>query len=86
MREDFDYFREDGTGVSEYQLDQDYAEMLDECYGDVDICGMLYNTSRTLREVDPTAYRCGFLDWIDGECKDGALFETDPTADEYSDE
>lgn len=85
MREDFDYFREDGTGVSEYELDQDYAVMLDECYGTVKICSYEYDAAHALREIDPTAYRMGFLDWVDGECKDGALFESDPTADDDDD-
>jgi len=44
--------------------------MLDEVYGEVSICGMFYQSSRALKELDPTAYRCGMSDWADGEEKD----------------
>lgn len=39
----------------------DYDDMLDD-YGDF----MGYSASRILKEVDPTAYRCGLLDYVDG--------------------
>ena len=41
-----------------------YDDMLDECYPDqfMDI-----QASRILREIDPTAYRCGFHDWLDSD-------------------
>jgi len=53
--------------ISEYDLDQRYKDMLDEVYGDAEIAGMKYATSRALEELDPTAYRVGFSDWLDGE-------------------
>lgn len=42
-----------------------YEEMLDEIYGDVDIAGYTYGTSYALKELDLTAYRCGLLDYVD---------------------
>lgn len=42
-----------------------YIDMLDECYGDVEIAGMTFSTSRALKELDPTAFRCGESDYID---------------------
>lgn len=42
-----------------------YADMLDEVYPDCEIAGMTFQTSRALRELDPTAYRCGEVDYID---------------------
>ena len=39
--------------------DDDYDEMLDDVYGDVEICGMNYSSSRALKLLDPVAYRCG---------------------------
>jgi len=42
-----------------------YDEMLDEIYGDVNIAGHQYSTSRALSEVDPIAYRVGFSDYLD---------------------
>lgn len=42
-----------------------YANMLDEYYGEVEIAGYTFSTSRALKELDPTAFRCGESDYID---------------------
>ena len=47
-----------------------YDEMLDECYGPVKMGTFIFDASSVLRELDPTAYRCGFNDWLDGEDED----------------
>lgn len=39
--------------------DDEYDKMLDEIYGDVEICGMTYSSSRALKELDSIAYNCG---------------------------
>ena len=51
------------TSVADY--DQ-YDMMLDECHDEVDVCGYKYAPSQALKQLDPTAYRCGFLDYLDG--------------------
>ena len=61
--------------IEEYELQAQYDELLDDVYGDVSIAGYSYNTSRTLYEIDPTAYRTGFLDWLDSEIQDGSIVE-----------
>ena len=43
--------------------DDEYDEMLDEIYGDVEICGMTCSSSRALKLLDPVAYRCGKIDY-----------------------
>ena len=43
--------------------DDEYDEMLDDVYGDVEICGMTYSSSRALKLLDPVAYRCGKGDY-----------------------
>ena len=43
--------------------DDEYDEMLDDVYGDVEICGMNYSSSQALKELDPTAYNCGKGDY-----------------------
>lgn len=43
--------------------DDEYDEMLDEVYGDVEVCGMTYSSSRALKELDPVAYNCGKSDY-----------------------
>lgn len=45
--------------ISEEQFD----EFLDDCYGDVEVCGFTYNASYALKELDPTAYRCAKSDY-----------------------
>ena len=40
----------------------DYDDMLDEVHGDF----LGYLASHILKEVDPTAYRCGLFDYVDG--------------------
>ena len=41
----------------------EYDEMLDDVYGDVEICEMNYSSSQALKLLDPTAYRCGKADY-----------------------
>jgi chromosome segregation ATPase len=45
--------------------DDQYNEWLDEIYGDVEIAGFSYATGHALKELDPTAYRCGKNDYAD---------------------
>lgn len=47
-----------------------YDEMLDDVYGTVEIAGYTFDTSRALKELDPTAYRCGLVDFEDSEESD----------------
>ena len=49
--------------ISEREAYERYDDMLDDCHEDVKICGMTYNTSKALKDVDPIAYRCGFSDY-----------------------
>ena len=43
--------------------DDEYEQMLDDVYGDVEICGMNYSSSRALKILDPVAYRCAKNDF-----------------------
>jgi hypothetical protein len=70
--------------VYEYVLEERYCEMLDACESTVIVCGMSYNPSTVLASVDPIAFRCGFADWIDGECKDEAYIEINGEFYDYS--
>jgi hypothetical protein len=67
---------EELEGVNDQDLHDRYDEMLDECNPTVRICGMEYSPSRVLREIDPTAYNCGFNDYVDAEGYD-TDFEVD---------
>ena len=47
-----------------------YDEMLDECSDSCAMCKQ-FGASRILKEMDPTAYRCGLVDYTDSLCRDG---------------
>lgn len=47
--------------------EDDYDEFLDESYGDVNIGGYNYATSKALKDVDEIAYNEGYSSWADGE-------------------
>lgn len=52
--------------LDEEEIDNDlYDDMLNEVYGDVEICGYKYSAAYAFEEVDPIAYRCGLSDWKD---------------------
>jgi hypothetical protein len=53
--------------------ENEYEELLNDTYGDVEICGLKYPAGHALRELDPIAFRCAMNDneedgWICSEC------------------
>jgi hypothetical protein len=63
------------TQLHDYQLEEMFDEMLDECYPVVEFGQLSYTPSDVLRSTDPVAYRVGFSDWLDSQLSDGQLFE-----------
>ena len=64
--------------IDNFELDpedyvEQYDEMLDEVHGD--FLGM--NASYILKKMDPTAYRCGLLDYLDGLDQDEEKMNND---------
>jgi len=53
-------------------IEELYDRMLDECY---DPFMGSYNASMVLKEVDPTAYRCGMNDYADSISRDACYEE-----------
>jgi predicted nucleic acid-binding Zn-ribbon protein len=47
----------------------DYKDALDSD-GPVNVAGMKFDTHRIIEELDPTAYRCGLVDYVDSLEKD----------------
>lgn len=43
--------------------EDEYDSYLDGCYGDLDVCGSTFSASYALKNLDPTAYRCGKSDY-----------------------
>jgi hypothetical protein len=60
--------------ISESEAEERYEDILD-CDGPLTLGGMSYARSYVLREVDPTAYECGFLDFVDSLSEDGIYVE-----------
>lgn len=60
-----------------HQLEDMFEDMLNDCYEMVSICGYDYDQGRALRQLDPIAFRCGLLDYIDNQCSDDDLIEID---------
>jgi predicted nucleic acid-binding Zn-ribbon protein len=50
--------------IDPYDFEDEYCEALD-CEGPVSVCGFEFNPSDILKEMDPTAYRCGLVDYVD---------------------
>jgi len=66
--------------VTEVEKDEkDHEDYLNECFGEVDICGLKYAAGYALREIDPIAFQCGLSDmplqYQCGECE--KVFEED---------
>lgn len=68
------------TPLTDRELHEMYDAMIDEFQPSIAIMGLNYTTSDTWKEIDPIAYNCGFVDWLDSECDEGNLFDHD---DEY---
>lgn len=56
--------------IDNFEIDPDdyeneYCEMLNE-EGPVKVAGLTFEADQIIRELDPTAYRCGLLDYVDG--------------------
>lgn len=61
--------------LTEQEATELYDDMLDDCNEVVQVCGMSYNPSRVLKEVDPIAYNCGFSDFCDSLLDNHQLVE-----------
>ncbi len=59
--------KEHAKPIPDRELTALYEATLDDVHGNVTIAGLCYSTSHALERIDPTAYRCGFADWLDGQ-------------------
>lgn len=51
----------------EKYTEEEYEDILNEIYGDVEICGISFESARALKELDPIAFDCGFADYQEYE-------------------
>lgn len=55
-----------GFSVNNGQVDvsnDQYKEMINDCYGSVTICGTAYDQGDALEALDPVIFRCGLGDY-----------------------
>jgi predicted nuclease with TOPRIM domain len=55
----------DNFEIDPYDFEDRYQDMINDCYGDVNLGGMSWSADYVLRELDPTMYKCGLLDYVD---------------------
>ena len=53
----------DIDGFEYSSTEAEFDDFLDECYDEVNICGMTYSASNALKSCDPVAYRCAKSDY-----------------------
>jgi hypothetical protein len=63
--------------------ESEYEDVLNDIYGDVDICGITYNAGYALRTLDPIAFDCGLQDYINEQ---DTTWECSKCGTEYDDE
>jgi len=69
-----EFLEENVTGHSEKEMEETFDAMLDECHKPYTVGGCTYDPSDILRNVDPTAYRCGFNDYTAEYVEVGNVF------------
>ena len=51
--------------VEERITEDEYQDYLNEVYEDIEICGMIMSQGTILKECDYTAFRTGYVDYLD---------------------
>lgn len=80
----------DNFELDHWDYEDSYTELLDE-EGEVEVAGMSFRRSDILYNLDPTAYRCGLIDYTDTfEKEEDAKYqqlveEHEILSDEYED-
>lgn len=62
-----DEFNEELESEIEHYIESSYDDVLDDMYPPYEIGYSTFYASRVLKELDPTAYRCGLSDMVDSE-------------------
>ncbi len=57
----------DSYGKDEDEMLELYDDMIDTTNPEISVLGCTCKPSKYLKDNDPTAYRCGFVDWTDAE-------------------
>lgn len=63
-----------------HEIEEQFEDMLNDSYEEVNICGYKYESGRALRLIDETAFRCGCSDWSSEEFEE--IYFNDMTEEE----
>ena len=55
---------------NEWEAEEDFTSLWDECYPEVVFGEMRYPSSRVLKAVDPATYRQELLNYVDARSRD----------------
>ena len=61
------YVDRDGDVMAYETIEDNVRDMLNETYGEVEVAGSVFDAGYVLAELDPTAFRCTVLDYMDAE-------------------
>ena len=70
--------------ITEYEARKRFEDWVDESEGLCEIAGILFESSRILRELEPISYQVGFIQFIEGLKANNVLVENH-TYDELED-
>lgn len=62
-----EYVDREGDVMHYDTIEDNVRDLLNETYGEVEVAGMVFDAGYVLAELDPTAFRCTVLDYMDGE-------------------
>ena len=63
------------AGLRTINTEEEYNNMLDDVYDNVNICGYEYSASHALWMTDPIAHRCGHADYCSDQVSDGVWID-----------
>ena len=81
----FEDAREAADYIMDHTSEDVYDEMLDECYEEIEICGLKYSPSVALYRVDEVAYNEGKSEYFDSLASDIAYTIERMDADDEED-
>lgn len=67
---DEDEFDRELYDAVECDCEDEYFDVLNDCYESVEIAGITFDPADILKQLDPIAYRCGLRDYLDSRFTD----------------
>lgn len=65
--------------ITEEELAQEFEDVLSDSQEPITVCGLEFAAGTILKKLDPIAFRCYLLDYIDSLIQDGQITEENDT-------